>query len=210
MKFNYPLLKTAIFAILFTMNLTAQNWKSEISSNYFYIRVANSNKYLDLPGKHPDTANKDIQFQIWDKTDDTYERSFTFPSINKTEFFAIRNKAGYILDVEGKNDLNVKEKLQKKMGKKFNMKKDDGAKILTWSFDASKGVAKWQQWRLIVVDKNKVMFENVFTEKAMTVDGNFTNNGTMIVSNKRVNNNNQIFVLEYADGPKRGDLLSFE
>lgn len=198
-----------LFGFVLTMNLCAQNWKTEISSNYFYVKVAESDKYWDLPGKHPATAKKDIQFQIWDKDEDTYERIFIFPSINKTEFFAIRNKAGYILDVGGKEKLDVKEMIQSKAGKKFKMKKDDGAEVQTWNFD-SKGVQKWQQWRLIVVDKNRVIFENVLTEKPIDIKGDINKNGSKLQSSKRTNDKNQIFVLEYAEGPKQGQLLEFE
>jgi len=198
-----------LFFTFIAVNLTAQNWKSEISSQYFYIKVAGSDKYLDLPGKHPETAKKDIQFQIWDKNDDTFERTFIFPSINGTEFYAIRNKAGYIMDVGGKDELYIKEKLQAKTGKKFKMKRDDGAEVQTWNFD-SKGVQKWQQWRIIVVDKNRVIIENVFTEKALGVKGNINKNGTKIVSAKRSNDDDQFFALEFADGPNKGKLLEFD
>ncbi len=206
---KFQLSTVVLFFSLFVVNLTAQNWKSEISSQYFYIKVAGADKYLDLPGEHPATAKKDLQFQIWNKNDDTFERTFIFPSINGTEFFAIRNKAGYIMDVGGKDKLNVKEKLQKKTGKKFKMKKDDGAEVQTWTYN-SKGVNKWQQWRLIVVDKNRVIIENVFTENALGVKGNINKNGTKIVSAKRSNDDDQFFVLEYADGPNKGKLLEFD
>jgi hypothetical protein len=195
--------------VAFSAKLSAQNWKNEISSNYFYIKVADSDKYLDLPGSHPATAQKNIQFQIWSKDDDTFERTFIFPSINGTEFFAIRNKAGYIMDVGGKDKLSVKEKLQAKTGKKFKMKKDDGAEVQTWNYD-SKGVQKWQQWKIIVVDKNRVILENVFTEKALCVDGNIDRGGNKIVSSKRSNRKDQFFVLEYSDGPNKGKLLEFD
>lgn len=198
-----------LLGFVFTINLSAQNWRSEISSYYFYVKVAGSDKYWDLPGNHPATAKKDLQFQIWDMDDDAYERTFVFPSINGTEFFAIRNKAGYILDVGGKENLNAKELIQSKTGKKFKMKKDDGAEVQTWNYD-SKGVQKWQQWRLIVVDKNRVIFENVFTEKPIDVKGDINKNGSKLQSSKRTNSNNQIFVLEYAEGPKKGQLLEFD
>lgn len=207
--FKTILVIITLITIIFTSNLNAQDWRTEISSYHFYIKSAESNKYLDLPGKHPATAQKDIQFQIWDKDDDVYERSFNFPSITGTEFFAIRNKAGFILDVGGKEKLNAKELLQQKTGKKFNMKKDDGAEIQTWNYD-SKGVQKWQQWKIIVVDKNRIIIENVYSEKAMSINGNINKNGTKIVSASRSNDVDQFFVLEYADGPNKGQLLNFE
>ncbi|MCF8266634.1 MAG: RICIN domain-containing protein [Ignavibacteriales bacterium] len=205
--------KTSLFIVtslilLFTVRLSAQSWKTEINGYHFFIKVADSDKYLDLPGKHPKTADKNIQFQIWDKTDDEFERTFVFPTINGTEYYAIKNKAGFILDIGGKDELNVKEKLQKKTGKKFKMKKDNGAEIQTWEM-SPKGVSKWQQWKLIIVDKNKVMFENVFTDKMMNVEGSINNNGSKLTSSKRNNGANQMFVLEYADGPKKGQLLEF-
>ncbi len=188
----------------------AQNWRDEISSNYFYIRVAaNAVQYWDLPGHHPQTANKDIQFQIWQMDEDPYERTFIFPSINGSQNFAIKNKAGYVVDVSGKTGLNAKEKLQQKTGKKFRMKKDNGAEIQTWTLDG--GVPEWQQWRLIIVDKNTVMFENVYTGKAIDIKGgNIYQNGTKLQSYDRNNSDSQKFVLEYADGPRKGQLLSFE
>ncbi|OFY13035.1 MAG: hypothetical protein A2X11_09540 [Bacteroidetes bacterium GWE2_42_24] len=190
--------------------VSAQGWRDEISSNYFYIRLAaNAVQYWDLPGRHPQTANKNIQFQIWQKDDDPYERTFIFPSINGSQNFAIKNKAGYVVDVSGKTDLNPKEKLQQKTGKKFKMKRDNGAQIQTWTLDG--GVPEWQQWRLIIVDKNTVMFENVFTGKAIDVTGgNIYQNGTKLQSYNRNNSDSQKFVLEYADGPRKGQLLSFE
>ena len=193
-----------------SLGLNAQNWRSEISSNYFYIRVAaNPVQYWDLPGHHPQTANKDIQFQIWQKDEDPYERTFIFPSINGSQNFAIKNKAGYVVDVSGKKDLNPKEMLQKKTGKKFKMKKDNGAQIQTWTLDG--GVPEWQQWRLIVVDKHTVMFENVFTGKAIDITGgNIYQNGSKLQSYDRNNSDAQKFVLEYADGPRKGQLLNFE
>lgn len=198
-----------LISIMFSAKIFSQDWQTEISSYYFYIKVAESNKYLDLPGKHPATAQKDIQFQIWDLDDDQYERTFNFPSITGTEFFAIRNKAGFILDVGGKEKLNAKEIVQQKAGKKFNMKKDNGTEIQTWNYD-SKGVQKWQQWKIIVVDKNRIIIENVYTEKAMSIDGNINKNGTKIVSSARTNDEQQFFVLEYADGPNKGKLLEFD
>jgi hypothetical protein len=207
LKSTLPII--TLIMITFAANLIAQDWRTELSTYYFYIKAAESDKYLDLPGKHPATAQKDIQFQIWDKDDDQYERTFNFPSITGTEFFAIRNKAGFILDVGGKEKLNVKELAQSKTGKKFKMKKDNGAEIQTWNYD-SKGVQKWQQWKVIVVDKNRVIIENVYTEKAMCINGNINKNGTKIVSSARSNDVDQFFVLEYADGPNKGKLLEFE
>ncbi len=186
------------------------DWKKEISSNYFYIRLADdTTQYWDLPGSHPETANKNIQFQIWNKFDEPYERTFIFPSINGTPNYAIKNKAGYIVDVGGKTELSVKEKAEEKLkNKKFKMKKDNGAEIQTWTYDT--GVAKWQQWRIIIVDKNAIIFENVFTNKAIDVkDGKFVN-GTKLISWERNNSSSQRFVLEYAEGSKKGQLLNFE
>lgn len=200
-----------LLMIMGATSVLAQNWRQEISSNYFYIRVAaNPVQYWDLPGTHPETARKDLQFQIWQKDEDTYERTFIFPSITGTDVFAIKNKAGYIVDVGGKVDLNAKEQIQKKTGKHFKMKKDNGAEVQTWVMDGG-GVAKWQQWRLIVVDKNTVMFENVFTNKAIDIQGgNIYRNGVKLHSWERNNSEAQRFVLEYADGPRKGQLLSFE
>ena len=189
---------------------TGQNWLQEISSNYFYIRVAsNTNLYWDLPGKHPETAKKDIQFQIWGKDDDPYERTFIFPKISGTNNYAIQNKAGYIVDVGGKKELSATETIQEAGGKKFKMKKDNGAEIKTWLMENG-GCAQWQQWKIIVVDKNVVMFENIFTGKAIDVKGGVFKNGTKLNSWKRNNSDSQKFVLEYADGPKKGQLLDFE
>lgn len=185
--------------------------KKEISSNYFYIRVAEApSKYWDLPGAHPATADKNIQFQIWDKSDEPYERTFIFPTINGTVNYGIKNKAGCIVDVGGKVDLSAKEEIEKKLkNKKFKMKKDNGAEIQTWTYD--NGVAEWQQWRLIIVNTNIVMFENVFTGKMIDVQGgNINDNGTKLHSWERNNGSAQKFVLEYAEGPKKGQLLNFE
>ena len=111
--------------------------------------------------------------------------------------------------ITGKTGLNAKEKLQQKTGKKFRMKKDNGAEIQTWTLDG--GVPEWQQWRLIIVDKNTVMFENVYTGKAIDIKGgNIYQNGTKLQSYDRNNSDSQKFVLEYADGPRKGQLLSFE
>ncbi|MCE1167816.1 MAG: RICIN domain-containing protein [Sphingobacteriia bacterium] len=189
----------------------AQNWRNEISSNYFYIRVAeNPEKYWDLPGNHPNTAKRDIQFQIWDKDADEFERTFIFPTINGTELFAIRNKAGYIVDVAGKEKLSATEEIKKKTGKKFKMKKDNGVEIQTWDYDGT-GVARWQQWRLIIVDQNVVIFENAFTNKAIDIQmGHIHENGSKLQSWDRNNSGAQRFVLEYATGPKKGQLLRFD
>lgn len=216
---NYSFLSVMLF--LFVINsipVQAQrqrnknSWQDEISSNYFYIKVAKYDKYWDLPGKHPNTAKKDLQFQMWDNDNDKYERTFIFPSIKNTEYYCIRNLAGYIVDVAGKKKLNLKEKLQKKAGKKFKMKKDNGVEIQTWNMNP-KGVEEWQQWRLIIVDRNTVIFENVFTGKAIDIRGGgrkIKKNGSKLISWKRHNGDGQRFQLVYADGPRKGQLLEFE
>ncbi len=185
MKTNSFLLVLLTIIFLNTINnAQGQDWKNEIRSNYFYIKVAASDKFWDLPGKHPNTAKRGVQFQIWSNDDDKYERTFIFPSVTNTDYYVIQNLAGYIVDVSGKKDLSIKEEVQKKAGKKFNMKKDNGAKIQTWEKD-SKGIEKWQQWKLIIVDKNTVIFENVFTKKAIDIQGggdNINKNGTKLIS----------------------------
>jgi hypothetical protein len=211
---RYRLLIITLSIIYFGSSVTiqCQNWKKEISSYYFYVKCLKTDKYWDLKGHHPETAQKGNQFQIHDMDDDKYERSFTFPKIEGTEFFAIRNLAGYIVDVKGKDELNLKEKLQQKTGKKFQMKKDDGAEIQTWEV-GSKGVSPWQQWRMIVVDKNTVEFENVFTHKAIDVAGGSSRtdyNNAKLVSMQRTNSLSQQFQLIYADGPNKGQPLNFE
>ena len=236
-----------LFAFVLSMvtNVYGQHWKSEISSYHFYIKVKDSDKCWDLPGRHPNTARNGVQFQIYDLEDqsvldnngrrdsdrlhstrdrndnrnhrangqnDKYERTFTFPTINGTDYFAIENLAGYIVEVDGKDDLNAKEKIKKKFGTHYKMKKDNGAGIITASM-GSRGVSPWQQWRLIVVDRNTVMFENVFTRKAITVQGgnHFINTNTAkLVSWDRNNDINQRFELVYADGPNKGRPLDFE
>ena len=201
---------SSLFAQKTSDNNVKLDWKTEISSNYFYIRIAESpTKYWDLPGGHPETANKNIQFQVWDKFDEPFERTFIFPKINGTENYAIKNKAGYIVDIGGKTALNPKEEMEKKLkNKKFKMKKDNGAEVQTWTYD--NGVAEWQQWRLIIVDAHIVMFESVYTGKAIYVDGGIFTNGNKLVMQTRTNGPAQKFVLEYAEGPKKGQLLSFE
>lgn len=98
--------------------------------------------------------------------------------------------------------------VEQKAGKKFKIKKNDAVEIQTWTYD-SKGVAKWQQWRFVIVDKNIVMFESVNSEKAITSNaGNV--NGSKLIQKKRVTDNTQKFVLVYADGPKKGQLLNVE
>lgn len=186
------------------------NWKKEIASNYFLIRVAaNPAKYWDLPGHHPKTADKDIQFQIWDKDDDPFERTFTFPLINGTDRFAIKNRAGYIVDVAGKRELSPTEELEKKMGKDFKMKKDNGVEIQTWTLSAD-GVGEWQQWRIVVVDQHTIMFENAFSSKAIDIKGgNINDNGTKLIQYEKNFSNAQKFSLEYADGPNKGQLVNF-
>lgn len=203
----------SLFVINSTISAQGQNWKKEISSYHFYIKAASSDKVWDLPGKHPATAKRGLQFQLWSNDKDKYEKSFTFPQIRGTEYFAIRNLAGYIIDVSGKAKLSAKEMIEKKLKrKKFEMKTDNGAKIQTWDFD-SKGVPEWQQWRLIIVDKNTVEFENVSTHKAIDMRGggkNISTNGTKIDSWDRNNSAAQQFQLIYADGPNEGQLLDFE
>ncbi len=189
---------------------TGQNWLKEISSNYFYIRVAaDKNMYWDLPGNHPETAKKDLQFQIWNMDNDPYERTFIFPKITGTNNFAIQNKAGYIVDIAGKTALNASELVQEAAGKKFKMKKNNGVEIQTWELSNGE-VAQWQQWKIIIVDKNVIMFESVYSGKAIDIQGGNFSNGTKLVSWERNNSNNQKFVLEYANGPKKGQLLNFE
>ena len=211
---NFSTSVTILFVLILNMSsLTqGQNWKNEISSNYFYIKAADSDKFWDLPGTHPNTAKRDLQFQIWDNDYDKYERSFTFPGIRNTEYFCIRNLTGYIVDVAGKQDLSIKEKLQKKTGKKFKMKKDNGVEIQTWDMGKD-GVAQWQQWRIIIVDRHTIMFENIFTGKAIDMQGggdNIKKNGTKLISYERNNSSAQRFQLVYADGPRKGQLLDFE
>ncbi len=211
---NYSIFLIMFSAFILSNTVTAQsqNWKNEISSYYFYIKAAKSNKFWDLPGGHPNTAKRDLQFQIWDYDEDKYERTFTFPEIRNTDYHAIKNLAGFIVDVAGKKELNVKEKIQKKTGKKFTMKKDNGVEIQTWDMD-SKGVPEWQQWRIIIVDRHTIMFENVFSRKAISVDGGgmeLERNGAKLVQWDRNNNSGQLFQLVYADGPKKGQVLDFE
>ena len=202
----------SVFIVNSITPLFGQNWKNEISSYYFYIKAAKSDKVWDLPGKHPATAKRGVQFQIWENDQDKYEKAFAFPQIKGTDVFAIKNLAGYIVDVSGKDKLNLKEQLQKKTGKKFKMKTDNGAEIQTWE-QGSKGIDPWQQWRLIVVDKNTVMFENVFTHKAIDMKGggkNIDTNGTKLVSWDRNNSDAQQYQLIYLDGPNQGKPLDFE
>ena len=238
------LIQFLLIAFVFSLvtNVYGQNWKREISSHFFYIKVKGSEKCWDLPGRHPNTARNGVQFQIYDLSDksvlenngrkdglssnrgrtnyrtrrsnrqnDKYERTFTFPTINGTEYFAIKNYAGYIAEVEGKDRLSAKEKIKKKFGKRFRMKKDNGAQIVTASI--GRGVTPWQQWKLIVVDRHTVMFENAFTRKAVTVQGgnHFINTNTAkLVSWDRNNDINQRYELIYADGPDKGRPLDFE
>ncbi|MBU1099507.1 MAG: RICIN domain-containing protein [Bacteroidetes bacterium] len=211
----------SVILILFVVNsfpVQAQRqhnkvrWQDEISSNYFYIKCAKSNKYWDLPGKHPNTAKRDLQFQIWDNDNDKYERTFIFPRINGTDYYAIKNLTGYIVDVAGKKELSVKEKIQKKTGKKFKMKKDNSVEIQTWDADP-KGIGDWQQWRIIVVDRNTFMLENVFSRKAISVEGGgmgIESNGSKLVQWDRNGNSGQLFQLVYAEGRRAGQLLEFE
>lgn len=213
MKLNSFILVLLSMLLLNTINnAQGQNWKDEISSYYFYIKVAGSDKFWDLPGKHPNTAKRGVQFQIWSNDEDKYEKTFSFPGVTNTDYFVIQNLAGYIADISGKKELNLKEEVQKKAGKKFDMKKDNGAKIQTWEV-GSKGVEQWQQWKLIIVDKNTVIFENVFTKKAIEIEGgveNIDRNGAKLISWERHNGESQRFQLVYADGPMKGKLLDFE
>ncbi len=204
------LLLLLVAAISVVSVSAGENWKKEISSNYFYIKTADGKGlYWDLPGTHPATAKKDVQFQIWAQDGDAYERTFTFPKINGTVAnFGITNKAGFIVDVSGKRELNAKEIVQQKTGKKFKMKKDNGAQIQTWTID--EGAKEWQQWRLVVVNSTVVEFINVYTNKAIQVEDNSVNvNGAKLISYTKKDVIGQRFVLEYAEGPKKGQLLNF-
>lgn len=161
-----------------------------------------------MPGKHPETAKKNIQFQLFYLNNDDYEQYFIFPKINGTDYYAIKNKAGFIVDVAGKKELSAKEKIEEKAGKNFKMKKDSGVEIQTWTPDA-KGVPQWQQWRLVIVDSVTVMFESVYSEKAITSkDGPDVQ--SKLIQYKRDNSSKQKFSLVYANGPKKGQLLNFE
>ena len=211
-NYSFLLIILSILVINSSVPAQGQNWKKEISSNYFYIKSAVSDKCWDLPGKHPNTAKRDVQFQMYDNDKDKYEKTFIFPAVSGTEYYAIKNLAGYIVDVAGKDKLDLKEKLQQKTGKKFKMKTDNGMEIQTWE-EKNNAVAAWQQWRLIVVDKNTVIFENAFTHKAINISGNgdeIKANRAKLVSWDRNNKDSQRFQLIYADGPNAGQPLDFE
>lgn len=204
--------KKILFVLVFLISAVtafAQNWKNEISSDYFYIQTTSGDSFVCLEGEHPANAKRDVQFMFraglqyaGGKYD--YSSSFIFVKINGTENYAIKNKAGFFMDIEGKDKLNLKEKIALKAGKKIKMKKDEGAKIQTWTND--KGVPSYRQWRLIMVDKNSVMIENVFTKKLLTMSSDF-----YLVSSKRsTDKRKQIFRLMYAKTGKESKLLSFD
>ncbi len=186
------------------------DWRSEISSNYFYIRVAASPiMYWDLPGSHPGTANNGIQFQIYPKDADVNERTFTFPAITGTDNFAIKNKAGFIVDIAGKENLSPTDMAQRKMGKKIVCKRDDGVPIQTWSIDG--GVAPWQQWKFVILDDNVIAFQSVFNSKYIDIQGGaIDQSGAKLTCYPGNGTNAQKFVLEYANGPKKGQLLNIK
>ena len=187
------------------------DWRKELRSHYFYIKAATSDKFWDLPGHHPNTAKNGSKFQLWDFDDDPYERTFTFVSINGTDNFAIKNLAGYYVDVEGKTKLSLKETLQKKAGKHFQMKKDKGTKLQTWTMD-NNGCPEWKQWRIVVVNSNTVEFINIYSGKAIDMAGggyNINQNGTALQQWDQNNSAAQQFQLVYADGPRKGQILKF-
>ena len=84
----------------------------------------------------------------------------------------------------GKKSFKCKRETAKKAGKKFKIKKDNGAEIQTWTVDG-KGVPEWQQWKLIIIDTHTVIFETVFTGKAIDIkNGGYSikKNGTKLIS----------------------------
>lgn len=187
-------------------------WQTRINNgDYFYIRVAGSSKYWDVPGKHPVTAESGRRFQISGQDNDTYERSFLFYRITGTNKFAIVNKAGFVVEVGGRTTpLTAKEAMLQARGRQFELIEDDGAPIQI-ARQEENGFYEWQQWIITVVDPNRFMLENAYTGKMVTIIlGEINEDGSELVSSRRTNSAEQQFVLEYATGERKGQLFDFD
>lgn len=199
--------KQLLLVILFitvVLNLSAQKWRDEVSSNYFYVRVANAPMmYWDLPGEPPASLKPGTQFQISNERRNRQEQSFIFPAITGTEFFAIVNRANLAVGIEGKSKLTKKEQEAKKKSKK-----DNGAAIIIETLVTP--VPEWQQWKILVIGRHNIMFENLHARKLITVEsGMVSSYGAKLFSQYKNNFRAQIYQLEYAEGKNKGQLLDF-
>ena len=99
----------------------------------YYVKCEQSNKYLDLAGKDPESEKNGTRAQIWD-LDGGRDRKVKFePCDGETGFYKIKFDNGKYLDVSGKwhlTDLSMTDQVKYRSGASdIKLKKDKGAKL---------------------------------------------------------------------------------
>jgi len=149
--------------------------KTPLYEGTFNIKVASTNKYLDLSGNDQVSNKNGANAQIWDM-DGGKDRLLKFiPTSNPTYYKIQFQNGGKMLDVGGYwklTDMSIPDQGLYRAGKSDKkLKKDKGANIQAWDDNGKDN----QLWRIVPLANNNFAIINKHSGKALDVVGSDLN-----------------------------------